>query len=380
MLPQFYQTHLATRLNSCQLLTLQLLVGLLQFHKQVRIERLAAVFPQPILYESRRRYLQRFLKLPQLSVASLWLPIIEHLIKTHFSKDKRLFVSLDRTQWKDYNLFVVSVIWAKRAWPIYWNFLDKRGCSNLTEQQALLRPVIRMLKSYNYVVVGDREFHSVELAKWLQSKNVAFAFRQKADTYIQVKGEDFQQLNSLDLSPGMKRFLTGVKVTKSKGFGKVALACYWKRKYKSRNLDEPWYILTNLGSLEETLAAYKARSGIEAMFKDCKSGGYNLEGSKASVERLTRLVLLVAIAYTITALQGLKIKQLGQQKYINRLQELGRVSKRHSNFWIGQYGLLWIAGMEIWADLAQQLIRTKCNKLPFFHRGQRAMMLIQSAF
>ncbi|WP_437126729.1 IS4 family transposase [Planktothrix tepida] len=210
-----------------------------------------------------------FFSKPQLSVASLWLPIIEHLIKTHFSKDKRLFVSCDRTQWKDYNLFVVSVIWAKRAWPIYWNFLDKRGCSNLSEQQALLRPVIRMLKSYDYVVVGDREFHSVELAKWLQAEGVAFAFRQKADTYIQLKGEDFQQLKSLDLSPGMKRFLTGVKVTKSKGFGKVALACYWKRTYKSRNLDEPWYILTNLGNLEETLAAYKARSGIEAMFKDC---------------------------------------------------------------------------------------------------------------
>lgn len=380
MLPQFYQMHLASRLNSCQLLTLQLLVRLLQFHKQVRIERLAAVFPQPILYESRRRYLQRFLKLPELSVASLWLPIIEHLIKTHFCQDKRLVVSLDRTQWKDYNLFVVSVIWAKRAWPIYWNFLDKLGCSNLTEQQALLRPVIRMLKGYNYVVVGDREFHSIELASWLQSKNVAFAFRQKSDTYIQVKGEDFQQLKSLELSPGMKRFLTGVKVTKSKGFGKVALACYWKRKSKSRNLDEPWYILTNLGSLEETLIAYRARTGIEAMFKDCKSGGYNLEGSKASVERLTRLVLLIAIAYTITSLQGLKIKQLGQQKYINRLQELGRVCKRHSNFWIGQYGLLWIAAMEMWLDLAQELMRTKSNKQPFFQRGQRAIRLIQSAF
>ena len=37
MLPQFYQTHLANRLSFRQLLTLQLLVGLLQFHKQVRI-------------------------------------------------------------------------------------------------------------------------------------------------------------------------------------------------------------------------------------------------------------------------------------------------------------------------------------------------------
>lgn len=142
--------------------------------------------------------------------------------------------------------------------------------------------------------------------------------------------------------------------------------------------------MTNLSSLKETLIAYKARSGIEAMFKDCKTGGYNLEGSKASIERLTRLILLVAfaeravrrIAYTTAALQGLKIKQLGQQKYINRLQEVRRSPKRHSNFWIGQYGLLWTVGMEIWSDLATELMRSKCNKLPFFQRGQRAMMLI----
>ncbi|NEO17443.1 MULTISPECIES: IS4 family transposase [unclassified Moorena] len=340
MLIQFYQTHFQSRLNPTHYITLQLLVGLLQFHKQVRIERLAALFPQPILFESRRRYLQRFLKLPKLSVVLLWFPIMEHLIKTYFSKYKRLYVALDRTQWKHYNLFVVSVIWSKRAWPIYWNFLDKRGCSNLAEQQALLRPAIRMLKGYDFVLLGDREFHSVELAKWLQSKNVAFALRQKADTYIQPKGQDFQQLNSLDLSPGMKKFITGVKVTKSQGFGPLTIACHWKRKYNSQNLDEPWYILTNLGSLKETLAAYKSRSGIEAMFKDCKSGGYNLEGSLASVERLTRLILLIAIAYTTAALQGLKIKQLGQQKYIGRLQELKRKFKRHSNFWVGSYGCI----------------------------------------
>ena len=84
MLPQFYQTYLQTRLNTTQFLTLQILVGMLQFHKQVRIERLAALFPQPILFESRRRYLQRFLKLPQLIVALLWFPSLKNLIKLIF--------------------------------------------------------------------------------------------------------------------------------------------------------------------------------------------------------------------------------------------------------------------------------------------------------
>jgi len=63
------------------------------------------------------------------------------------------------------------------------------------------------------------------------------------------------------------------------------------------------------------------------------------EGSKASVERLTRVVLLIAIAYTCAGLFGRKIKQLGRQKYVSRLKELGRLDKRHSSFWVGLYGL-----------------------------------------
>ena len=36
------------------------------------------------------------------------------------------------------------------------------------------------------------------------------------------------------------------------------------------------------------------------MFKDCKTGGYNLEGTKANSHRLTNLILLIAIAYTMS--------------------------------------------------------------------------------
>ena len=36
-----------------------------------------------------------------------------------------------------------------------------------------------------------------------------------------------------------------------------------------------WYLLTNVGSLKQSIDTFKCRSGIEAMFKDCKTGGYN---------------------------------------------------------------------------------------------------------
>lgn len=90
-----------------------------------------------------------------------------------------------------------------------------------------------------------------------------------------MPGQDYQPLNSLGLVPGMKRYFAGVKVTKTKGFASFDIAAYWKRKYRGHVEEQGWYILTNLGSLSAAVDAYKARNGIEAMFKDCKSGSYN---------------------------------------------------------------------------------------------------------
>lgn len=275
MLPEFYRTCLQSQLSSSQLHTLEILVWLLQQHKQVRIERSSAYLPLPILFESRRRPKQRFLILPQLSVALIWFPLIKGILRTQIKPEKQVIVAMDRTIWSDNNLLMVSVIWQKRAWSVYWQFISKKGSSNLVEQQAILRPVLRLLKSYQLVVVGDREFHSVKLADWLETQKVSFALRQKRITYIKTIGQDYQRLSALGLAPGIKLFLTGVTVTKEQGFGRFNLAAYWQRKSKEKAQNEGWYILTNLDSLAAALNAYKARSGIEAMFKDCKSGGYN---------------------------------------------------------------------------------------------------------
>jgi hypothetical protein len=198
-----------------------MLVWLLQFHKQIRIERLAACLPLPILYESRRRHVQRFLSLPQLSIPLLWFPLIKSILLTQIQPGTQVIVPLDRTQWKQNNLFVVSVIWDKRAWPIYWQFMEHSGSSNLAQQQALLRPVLRLLKSYEIVVIGDREFRSVELAYWLKQKKVYFALRQKQGSYIKLRGKNHQKLSELGLAPGMKLFFTLGQVHQKEGIWSV---------------------------------------------------------------------------------------------------------------------------------------------------------------
>ncbi len=342
MLPTFYQTLLQKYLTQSQLVTLKMLVWLLQHQKQVRIERLAATLPLPIQQNSRRRHLQRFLNLDALSVVLLWFPLIEEILKRHLKPGMQLIIALDRTQWKENNVLMVSAIYQKRALPVFWLLLEKNGSSNLAEQQKVLRPVMRLFKNYKIVIVGDREFHSVELASWLQREHISFVLRQKQSTTFREKRRKFQPLSSIPISPGFRQFYTNINLTQKLGKGRFNLAVYWKRKYRGKQEDEAWYLLTNLPDLETTIHIYRQRFGIEAMFRDCKTGGYNLEGSQASPDKLMRLILLIAIALTSAWLHGQRTILQKQQSYVCRLQEKRRTRKRPSDFWIGLYGFNWI--------------------------------------
>lgn len=155
MLPSFYQACLQAQLSATQYLMLQMLVMLLQKERQVTIERLATLFAQPIQFESRRRSIQRFLVLPQLSIRALWFPLIKQWLKIHGGKTNRIRIAIDRTQWREQNLFVVSYLYEQQAIPIYWQCLAKSGSSNLAEQKALLRPVSRLLKRYKIILIAD---------------------------------------------------------------------------------------------------------------------------------------------------------------------------------------------------------------------------------
>jgi hypothetical protein len=95
-------------------------------------------------------------------VKLLWFPLIKHIIKQEFSRKNKnrhqrrklkklrhlghLLSVIDRTDWKGRNLFVASVICGKRALPVYWILLDKKGSSNLGEQKKFRSPCVKTLK------------------------------------------------------------------------------------------------------------------------------------------------------------------------------------------------------------------------------------------
>ncbi len=157
-------------------------------------------------------------------------PLIEEILKRHFKLQSQLIIALDRTQWKENNVLMVSAIYKKRALPIFWVLLEKDGSSNLAEQQKVLRPVIRLLKKYKLVVIGDREFHSIELASWLQEQNLSFVLRQKQSTTFREKRRSFQPLSSIPIHPGIRQFYTQINLTQRPGFDRFNESCVLEKK------------------------------------------------------------------------------------------------------------------------------------------------------
>jgi hypothetical protein len=164
MLPLFYQKHLKSQLTVAEFIFLEILLILLQSIKKVSLEKLANAVPIGIKFESRRKRIQRFLSLPYLTVENIWFPIVVSFLEAYFEHEKIIYIAIDRTNWGRINLFVTSIIWDKRAFPIYFELLPKLGSSNFDEQKNHLSQTIPLFKNYKICVLGDREFCSVKLA------------------------------------------------------------------------------------------------------------------------------------------------------------------------------------------------------------------------
>jgi len=309
-----------------------------------------------------------------------WFAYIQLWLSERFKPGERLYIAIDRTSWGTVNLLVVSVIWKKRAIPLYWELLDKLGSTNWEEQPNAIAQILPLLKGYSPVILGDREFCSVRFAQWLSKQGCGFCLRLKCSTNVAQAEQAWSELASLGLTPGTSLFLNSVKVTKQKGFGPFQVASKWKRRYRGFGATEPWFILTNLGSLDEAIQAYQRRFGIEEMFRDFKKGGYSLERCKLTHDRLVSMLILVAIAYVESWRSGQSSKDRGIQKYLARPEMPGQPQRRHSAFQVGLCAYRLSPLFQLCEPLIRALLRLNPNKKLHYQKGLRALELAIPAF
>lgn len=69
---------------------------------------------------------------------------------------------------------------------------------------------------------------------------------------------------------------------------------------------------------------------------------------------------------------------MGVQKYVGRVKEQARTSRRHSTFYV-VHGTNWVNSVERHAETTAELMRLSPNKRKYYQQGRQAVKLIKSA-
>ena len=107
--------------------------------------------------------------------------------------------------------------------------------------------------------------------------------------------------------------------------------------------------------LPVALDAYKQRMGIEEMFRDCKTGGDNIEGTSLKGDRLINMILLITIAYSSAVFQGTEIQKKQIQKYVSRPKKPRKQYRRRSIFGVGLDGEQWVNYLDQYSETVKRV-------------------------
>ena len=183
MLPKFYQTHLQKQLTPAQFILLTILLNLIQSQKQVRLERKSASVSLPNYHRKSSSQITKISRFTSINDQTNLVPI-NHLLVNNLLLCWTNFRSGDRS-YVNGGVSIYSrspFIRQKRAISLYWCLLSKLGNTNLSEQILALQQVLPLLKKYKIIVLGAREFCSVDLGSWRAGNRCIFFLEDKKES------------------------------------------------------------------------------------------------------------------------------------------------------------------------------------------------------
>lgn len=269
------------------------------------LQSLGSELPQDIGSESRAKNVKRWLTNEYTDYDVSFLPFIELVLENHISQDKEMVLAIDGSEaGKGCTVPMISLTIGKRAVPICWLVKEcKKGHLPAKMHLEVFTVLHKLLKGYrNVAVLGDGEFDNGEVVTACSDWGWRFVFRTAKNTKI-YDGEEEYPIRYLEPQANEKFMVAhGVAYTKDRHGPVNATA------WTERNWDSPLYLLSNF-ELSYTFAFYyRKRWGIETLFGDIKSRGFNIHKSKiAEPQRVMKLLIVICLAYIL-------IFKLGEQE------------------------------------------------------------------
>lgn len=297
--------------------------------EHVHLSAIADEIPGSAKQSSKTRRPRRFLGNEEVAPSRWYRPVAKQLLqKAAQSGPLRLLIgTLELTG--ERRFLVAALAYRRRALPIWWHVDREAGVTGGEQQKAFLKELTDLVPSEaRAVLIGDGEFHSVDLLRAAKQNGWAYCVRLHADTYLRDRrGEaresgahSWKECRALDPREGSCRSLRKVSITKDHDFGPAGVLYRW-----AEGEEEPWRLVTNLDPGFTVVRMQKRRMWIEELFGDWQEGTFHLHQTRLYAPgKLSRLVLGLSLVYVWLVAVASYVVKRGWRPLVDRTDRRDR--------------------------------------------------------
>lgn len=264
---------------------------------------------------SARAHLERLAYLlhnDHISAERFYIPLLQALLQGF--EETALILVLDTSMlWDQCCLIEVCLAWGGRSLTLAQVVLEHGSASvGFEDYRPVLEAAQTVLPTACQVTfLGDRGFQHRELWRWLQQRGWHWALRVKSDWQLTLTSGKTRTVAQL-LPPLQQAYLFEVVTIWDELTGHLATA-------HVPIAGEAWAVLSNQPPSLQTFALYGDRfGGIEPHFKDYKSAAFEVvQSGLREAPVLTRLFMLLDIAYLIAVILGGMLVQQGRRRTLD---------------------------------------------------------------
>lgn len=256
--------------------------------------------------ESIERRIRRIENDPALTASLCFHPYARHHLC--WGKPKALRLAIDPTTQDDrVVMLTASVQYRGRALPLAWVVWPANqpmtGARFWARVEALLDVVAELLPAHVSVVwLADRAFGTPAFTDLVTARGWDYITRLQDQTRCEDRCGVERQVGQLVRRPRQRAKLRG-RVFKKRGWRSASILVYWGKRHAS-----PLCLATSLGAKWEVLFVYRQRYAIEALFRDCKSAGWQWERNQVTdLVHTERLLVGLALATWLTVAVGAQV-------------------------------------------------------------------------
>jgi hypothetical protein len=246
------------------------------------LRAVARFIHRPTSLSARLQWLQRFLKASFVRAAIVYEPVLKSVLAQY--RPPLWHLVIDRTHVPRWHcdVLMVALAYRKRAVPLVWCRI-RSGHAPTATCMSLLERAAQVLPPHAAVLLhGDCEFGHAALLRWVSAQRWDFILAQSSTTHFQAqRGQAFQPLQSLPVTRWHSCFVANVWLGVREAFGRVNLYAFYQPHHESpsRRSRTVQYLATNLPHTRLIKVLGKRRWGIEALFRDWKTSGWNWDQS-----------------------------------------------------------------------------------------------------